>query len=83
MGGGSHRLPSLTYTVQREESLILNLLCNFGANHLRIRTRASAGAGLASAWVDRPPRGCGFVTRQVTRPCRPHLPAQPSPRTCP
>lgn len=46
MGGGSHRLPSLTYTVQREENLILNLLCNFGANHLRIRTRASAGAGI-------------------------------------
>lgn len=24
------------------------------------------GLGLMSAWVDRPPRGCGFVTCQVT-----------------
>lgn len=46
MGGDSHRLPSLTYTVQREENLILNLLCNFRANHLRIGPRASARAGI-------------------------------------
>lgn len=81
-GGGSWQSQasrSLTQTLQNGGKLILKLTLQSWCKPSESRTWASAGAGLASAWADVPPRGCGFATRQVTQgigvmPPAPHPP---------